>query len=81
VLACTTYPFSPIRLSKTRLGLEAEMPVRAEANTGEVWLRRSTSCRRRGAGVVVRLTLFIWLVEIAGIEPATSGLQSRRSPN
>ena len=35
------------------------MPVRAEANTGEVWLRRSTSCRRQGAGVVIRLTLFI----------------------
>ena len=40
VLACTTYPFSPIRLSKTRLGLEAEMPVRAEANTGEIWWSR-----------------------------------------
>ena len=37
VLACTTYPFSPIRLSKTRLGLEAEMPACAEANAGEVW--------------------------------------------
>jgi hypothetical protein len=40
VLACATYPFSPIRLSKTRLGLEAEMPVRAEANTGEIWWSR-----------------------------------------
>src|SRR5256714_9245842 len=32
-------------------------------------------------GTVTELTLFVWLVEIAGIEPATSGLQSRRSPN
>ena len=32
-------------------------------------------------GTVIELALFFWLVEIAGIEPATSGLQSRRSPN
>ena len=32
-------------------------------------------------GTLIELALFFWLVEIAGIEPATSGLQSRRSPN
>jgi hypothetical protein len=51
--------------------------------------RLGESCRRRGLQIY---RTEVWpptrrtysgsrLVEIAGIEPATSGLQSRRSPN
>ena len=42
-------------------------------------IMRPAGAHARGTRIV--LTLFFWLVEIAGIEPATSGLQSRRSPN
>ena len=83
VLAFATYPFSPIRLSKTRL----DHFDRDACNITSYVACESlveTIVRPAGAyarGTRIRLTLFFWLVEIAGIEPATSGLQSRRSPN
>ena len=46
-------------------------------------LRRGAlqSMVRGVAAPLGRIPLDSYLVEIAGIEPATSGLQSRRSPN
>jgi hypothetical protein len=80
VLAFATYPFSPIRLSKTRLDHfdrdAGELQRIRRRSLVETIAGPAGACAR---GTVIELALFFWLVEIAGIEPATSGLQSRRS--
>jgi hypothetical protein len=69
--SASNYPSSIIQLSKiaeTRSANRAAERGKRTIYDSEVWppIRRITQSR---------------LVEIAGIEPATSGLQSRRSPN
>jgi hypothetical protein len=63
------YPSTHIQLSKTA----HSAPNLSGASCCNLWFEVLAALRRIPPGT--------YLVEIAGIEPATSGLQSRRSPN
>jgi hypothetical protein len=75
VLDVLPYPSSSIQFSKIAKNPRAAERPRGSYQVLDVSLRGPQQLR------ISMCDPFRSLVEIAGIEPATSGLQSRRSPN